>query len=135
MPVQRDADVIERRPAGLFDSVRNLASSLVSHLHTRLALFATELAVEKLRLSSNLFGVLLALIFLFMAVFFVAIFIVAVWWDTPYRLYSIGGLAGFFLVGAGIAGWVVRTRLKSGSRPFAMSLAELYKDRQELGSR
>lgn len=135
MPVQRDADVIERPPVGLFDSIRNLASGLVSHLHTRLALFATELAVERLRLSSIIYGALFTLFFLFLAVFFVAIFVVAVWWDTRYRLHSIGGLAGLFLAGAGIAGWIVRARFKSGPQPFAMSLAEIYKDRQELGSR
>jgi uncharacterized membrane protein YqjE len=135
MPVQRDADVTERRLVEPFDSIKSLAASLVSHLHTRLALFATELAVEKLRLSSILFGALLTLFFLFLAVFFVAIFVVAVWWDTRYRLHSIGGLAGLFLAGAGIAGWIVRARFKSESRPFAMSLAELYKDRQELNSR
>jgi uncharacterized membrane protein YqjE len=135
MPVQRDADITERRPVGPFDSIKSLAASLVSHLHTRLALFATELAVEKLRLSSILFGALFTLFFLFLAVFFVAIFVVAVWWDTRYRLHSIGGLAGLFLTGAGIAGWIVRARFKSESRPFAMSLAELYRDRQELNSR
>lgn len=124
----------ETRQVGMFDSIKNLAASLVSHLHTRLALFANELAEEKIRLSSILFSALLSVLFLFLALIFVAVFIVAAAWDTPYRLHIVGGLAAVFLVGAAIAGGAVRSRLKSGPLPFAMSLAELYKDRHELKS-
>lgn len=135
MQLPRDVDVSERQSPGLFDSIKNLAASLVSHLHTRLALFATELAEEKLRLSAILFAALLAVFLLFMAMIFVAIFVVAAGWDTPYRLYIIGGLAVVFILGSLIAGAYARARLKSGPRPFALSLAELYKDKQALSSR
>jgi uncharacterized membrane protein YqjE len=43
-------------------------------------------------------------------------------------------LAALFLAGAGIFGGVVRARLKSRPRLFEASLAELYKDRQQLNS-
>ena len=131
---QRETVHTETRPVGMFDSIKNLAASLVSHLHTRLALFANELAEEKIRISSVIFSALLSVFFLFMALIFVAVFIVAAGWDTPYRLHIVGGLAAVFLAGAAIAGGAVRSRLKSGPVPFAMSLAELYKDRQELKS-
>lgn len=131
---QRETAHTETRPVGMFDSIKNLAASLVSHLHTRLALFANELAEEKIRISSVIFSALLSVFFLFMALIFVAVFIVAAGWDTPYRLHIVGGLAAVFLAGAAIAGGAVRSRLKSGPLPFEMSLAELYKDRQELKS-
>lgn len=136
MSVQTQHETVhtEKRPVGMFDSIKNLAASLLSHLHTRLALFANELAEEKVRLSAILFSALLSVFLLFMALIFVAVFIVAAGWDTPYRLHIVGGLAAVFLAGAAIAGGVVRSRLKSGPLPFAMSLAELYKDRQELKS-
>jgi len=129
---QHDAVDTEERPASLFDSLKKLAASFVSHLHTRLALFATELAEEKMRLSSILFSALLAVFLFFMALTLVAVFIVAAGWDSPYRLYIIGGLFLAFLAGAAIAGGAVRSQIKSGPRPFEMSLAELYKDRHEL---
>lgn len=134
MQLPHDVNVPERQSVGLFDSIKNLAASLVSHLHTRLALFSTELAEEKIRLSAIVFGALLAVFFLFMALVLVALFIVAAAWDTPYRLHIVGGLAIVFLLVSAIAGGYVRARLKSGPRPFALSLAELYKDKQALSS-
>ena len=134
MQLPHDTNVSERQSAGLFDSIKNLAASLVAHLHTRLALFSNELAEEKVRLIAILSGALLMVFFLFMGLVLVATFIVAAAWDSPYRLHIVGGLAiAFFLISAIAAGYV-HARLKSGPRPFAMSLAELYKDKQALSS-
>ena len=121
-------------PAGLFGSVKNLAASLVAHLHTRLQLFATEFAEEKLRLTSLLVGALLALFFTFMTLVLAVLFVIAAYWDTPYRLHAVVILAVLFLTGAVITGGVVRAKLKSRPRLFEASLAELYKDRQQLNS-
>lgn len=134
MQLPHDVNVPERQSAGLFDSVKKLAASLVSHLHTRLALFSTELAEEKIRLMAIVVGTLMMVFFLFMAIILVATFIVAAAWDSPYRLHIVGGLIIAFLLVSAIAGGYVRARLKSGPRPFAMSLAELYKDKQALSS-
>lgn len=134
MQLPHDVNISERQSTGLFDSVKNLAASLVSHLHTRLALFSTELAEEKIRLTSIVFGTLMMVFFLFMALILVATFIVAAAWDSPYRLHIVGGLAIAFLLISAIAGGYVRARLKAGPRPFALSLAELYKDKQALSS-
>ena len=119
---------------GLFGSIRNLAASLVAHLHTRLELFATEFAEEKLRLTSLLFSAVLALFFTFMTLVLAVLFVLAAYWDTPYRLHAVAILAVLFLAGAGITGGVVRAKLKSRPRLFEASLAELYKDRQQLNS-
>ncbi len=119
---------------GLFGSVKNLAASLVSHLYTRLELFAIEFAEEKLRLTSLLFTAILALFFTFMTLVLAVLFVVAVYWDTPYRLRAVILLAVLFLAGAAITGGMVRAKLKSRPRLFEASLAELYKDRQQLNS-
>lgn len=132
--MNHDIQSADAPPAGLFGSVKNLAASLVSHLHTRLQLLATELAEEKLRLTSLLFGAMLALFFAFMALVLVALFVIAAYWDTPYRLHAVAFLAVLSLTGAGISGSLLRTKLKSKPRLFEASLAELYKDRQQLNS-
>lgn len=133
--MNRDIRSADAPPAvGLFGSVKNLAASLVSHLHTRLELFTIEFAEEKLRLTSLLFGAILALFFIFMAVVLAALFVIAAYWDTPYRLHAVAILVVLFLVGAGITGGIVRAKLKSRPRLFEASLAELYKDRQQLNS-
>ena len=133
--MNRDIQSADAPPAvGLFGSVKNLAASLVSHLHTRLELFTIEFAEEKLRLTSLLFGAILALFFIFMAIVLAALFVIAAYWDTPYRLHAVAILAVSFLAGAGITGGMVRAKLKSRPRLFEASLAELYKDRQQLNS-
>jgi len=132
--VNRDIQSTDGPPVGLFGSIRNLAASLVAHLHTRLELFATEFAEEKLRLTSLLIGAILALFFTFMTLVLAVLFVLAAYWDTPYRLHAVAILAVLFLTGAVITGGVVRAKLKSRPRLFEASLAELYKDRQQLNS-
>jgi uncharacterized membrane protein YqjE len=99
-----------------------------------LELFTIEFAEEKLRLTSLLFGAMLALFFIFMAIVLAALFVIAAYWDTPYRLHAVAILAVLFLAGAGITVGMVRAKLKSRPRLFEASLAELYKDRQQLNS-
>lgn len=132
--MNRDIQPTDTLPVGLFGSLKNLAASLVSHLHTRLELFATEFAEEKLRLTSLLFVAILALFFAFMTVVLAVLFVIAAYWDTPYRLHAVALLAAVFLAGAGIAAGMVHAKLKSRPRLFEASLAELYKDRQQLNS-
>lgn len=132
--MQHDTDAIHAPPVGVFSSVRNFTASFVSHLHTRLQLFATEFSEEQLRLASLLFGALSALFFLFFALLFAAFFVIAATWDTPYRLHVVGGLTLLFLLCAGILWGMVRAKFHSKPRLFQASLAELYKDRQQLSS-
>ena len=121
-------------PRGLFESAKLLVGSLVAHLHTRLALFSTEFAEEKLRLTTLLYSALMTIFLFFMTLILALLFVIAAYWDTPYRLHAIGVLALVFLVSAGIAGSKVRAQLQSRPRLFEVSLAELYKDRQQLES-
>jgi uncharacterized membrane protein YqjE len=132
--VNRDIQPTDASPVGLFGSLKSLAASLVSHLHTRLELFATEFAEEKLRLTSLLFIAILALFFAFMTLVLAVLFVIAAYWDTPYRLHAVALVAAVFLAAAVISAGMVRARLKSRPRLFEASLAELYKDRQQLNS-
>lgn len=132
--MQPDTDSIHAPPEGVFSSLKHFAASFVSHLHTRLQLFATEFAEEKLRLTSLLFCAISALFFFFVAIILAVLFVIAAVWDTPYRLHAVGGLTLLFLMGAGILWGMVRAKLKSKPRLFQASLAELYKDRQQLSS-
>ena len=132
--MERDTDSTRATPGGVFDSAKHLVSSFIAHLHVRLALFSTEFAEEKLRLTTLLYSALTALFLFFTTLILALLFIIAAYWDTPYRLHVIGGLTLLFLIGAGIAWGGVRAQLQSRPRLFEASLAELYKDQQQLGS-
>ena len=132
--MERDANFIRTVPGGIFDSLKHLLENTIAHLHTRLMLFSTEFAEEKLRLTMLLYSALTALFFFIATVLLALSFIIAAAWDTPYRLPVIGGLTLLFLIGTGIAGSKVYTQLKLKPRLFEASLAELYKDRQQLDS-
>ena len=130
--MEPDTDSSRAAPSGVFDSAKQLFGSIVVHLHTRLALFATEFADEKLRLTRLLTSLITALFFLFTTLMLILLFVVALYWDTPYRLHAIAGLALLFLIGTGIAWSRVRVQFQTGPRLFEASLGELYKDRRQL---
>lgn len=132
--MEPDTDSARAAPGGVFDSAKHLLASIAAHLHSRLALFSTEFAEEKLRLTTLLYSALTALFFFFMTLILALLFVIAACWDTPYRLHAIGGLTLLFLIGAGITWSSVRAQLQSRPRLFEASLAELYKDRQQLDS-
>ena len=131
--MQHETDITSAPPAGVFNSIRSFTASFVTHVHTRLQLFATEFAEEQLRLAALLFSALTALFFLFLAMLLAAFFVIALAWDTPYRLHAVGGLMLLFLTGAVILTGMVRARFNARPHLFQASLAELYKDRQQLG--
>lgn len=133
--MEPDTDATRAAPVGTFESFKQLLSSIVAHLQTRLALFATEFAEEKLRLTSLLYSVILTVFFIFSTLLLVLLFVIAGYWDTPYRLHAIGALTLLFLTGSGIAWHRVRHQLLSRPRLFEASLAELYRDRQQLDSK
>ena len=132
--MESDRDSTRAALGGIFDSAKHLVSSFIAHLQTRLALFSTEFAEEKLRLTTLLYSALTALFLFFTTLILALLFVIAAYWDTPYRLHAIGGLTLLFLTGAGIALGRVRAQLQSRPRLFEASLAELHKDRQQLDS-
>ena len=118
---------------GLLESLTVLAATLVAIAHTRLDLLSTDLEIDREHFLSILVLILVALFCLGVGVVLVTILLVAAFWDT-YRLLVLASLTGFFLV-VGIGAWALAMhKAKTRPRLFAASLAELYKDRQQLNS-
>ena len=116
---------------GLFDSLKGLAATLVSLVHTRLDLLSTDMEEYLERLVSVLVMALVALFCLGVGVVLLASLIVVAFWDS-HRLLALGGLAGIFLAGGAAAWGIARYKLRTKPKLFAASLAELSKDRQQL---
>lgn len=118
--------------SGLFDSARRLLDTAVAVVQVRLELFGTELEQEKLRLADAVWQGALGLLLLGLALVGFFGFVVLLFWEG-YRLPAIGVLT---LVFAGGGAWLLR-RAREGLRapeggPFALSLAELRRDRDGL---
>ncbi len=121
-------------PSRLGESLKGLADSGLATVQTRLELFAVELKEEKLRAGSFLFETVLAALFVGFGIVFLLVFITVLLWES-HRLLAFG-LATAALLVAGVR-FASRDaiRLRSGSRLFASSLAELAQDREALRHR
>lgn len=120
--------------AGIVQSLRNLAATLVALLRTRAELLATELEEERIRLLQLLFWAAGALFFLGVGMLLLVLLLVAVFWES-HRIAAILVLAVFFLA-AGIGMVIaVRDRMYARTRLFAASLDELAKDKDQLTPR
>ncbi len=121
-----------RRAGGLLGSLKNLASTLVAVVETRLQLVANELHAEKLRLAQLGLFAAAAVFFFALGIIMLTLLVIVVFWDSN-RLV-IGGFAGIYLL-VGIAfGVAVLRRATRRSRLFEDSLRELAKDREWLSS-
>jgi uncharacterized membrane protein YqjE len=118
---------------GLYESLKTLSASVIGIIHTRLELLSTDVAEEREHLTAFLLGILIALFCLGVGVVLLAILIVVIFWDS-HRLLALGGLTGGFLAAAAGLGWFAMYKLRTKPRLFASTLAELAKDRQQLGS-
>jgi uncharacterized membrane protein YqjE len=116
---------------GLFESLTSFASTLVAIIHTRVELLSTDVEHTKAQAISLLVLALAAFFFIGIGVVLVTILLVVAFWDT-HRLLVLGSLAGFFLVEGLTVGAIVAHKARSRPRPFAASLAELYKDWQTI---
>jgi uncharacterized membrane protein YqjE len=117
---------------GLLDSLKTLGRVAVDMLHTRLDLFATELAEEQGRITELLLIGAVSLLCIFLATVFAAFFIVAMFWDTPYRLVAPGVIAAVLAIVAVVAGAAFRRRVRSKSKLFSATLEELGEDIKRL---
>ena len=117
---------------GLFESLKTLAASLVGIVHTRLELLSTDIAEEREHLISLVLLLLVTLFCLGVGVLLLALLVVVAFWES-HRLLALASLTGVFLAtGAGLA-WLIVHKSRTRPRLFAASLAELARDRQQLG--
>jgi uncharacterized membrane protein YqjE len=117
--------------AGLMDSVKRLASTLISIVSTRLELLANELQEERLHLTQMFFLSLIALFCFGMALLLLTIFVTVLFWDD-HRIAVLGGLCALFFVSGALIAVLLRSKAQSRPRLFSASLAELAKDREQL---
>jgi uncharacterized membrane protein YqjE len=120
--------------AGLLDSVKRLASTLIAIISTRLELLANELQEERLHLTQLFFLSLIALFCFGMALLLLTIFITVLFWDD-HRIAVLGGLCALFFVSGTMIVLLLRSKAQSRPRLFSASLAELAKDREQLEPR
>ena len=120
--------------AGIVQSLRNLAATLVALLRTRFELLATEIEEERVRLLQLLFWAALALFFFALGIVLLVILYVAVFWDS-YRITAIVTLAGVFLAAGAGATIAARNLIRARPRLFSASLDELAQDKDQLTPR
>ncbi|NDU85671.1 MAG: phage holin family protein [Ferrovum sp.] len=119
---------------GLFASLKIFAATLLSVSHTRLNLLSTELEEEREYFLSQLVLILETLFLLGVGLILATILLVWTFWET-HRFLVLSMLTGSFLV-AGLVTWGAAWRkAQAKPRPFAASLAELFKDRQQIDPR
>ena len=112
---------------GLLHSIKHLASTVLGAAHTRLEILATEIEEERVRLEQLLLIALAAAFCLAVGVVLVIALAVLYFWDT-HRLLTVGLLAAAFLAMAAALGWMLRARVKTRPKPFAITRDELAKD-------
>jgi uncharacterized membrane protein YqjE len=119
---------------GLLQSIRHLGRTLLGAAQTRLEILATEIEEERLRLEQQLLLALSAAVCAGMALLLAVAFVVIYFWDT-HRLLAVGLLGLAFLAVATALAWILRARLKTRPKPFAVTRGELDKDRAMLQER
>jgi uncharacterized membrane protein YqjE len=118
--------------SGLMGSVKRLTSTLTTIVSTRLELLANELQEERLRLAQMFFFALFALFCFGVGMLLLTVFIVVLFWDD-HRLAVLGALSVIFFVLGSFAAVLLRGKAQEKSKLFSASLAELAKDREQLG--
>jgi uncharacterized membrane protein YqjE len=120
--------------SGLMGSVKRLTSTLTTIISTRLELLVNELQEERLRLTQMFFFALFALFCFGMGLLLLTVFIVVLFWDD-HRLAVLGTLCVVFFALGSFATALLRGKAQEKSKLFSASLAELAKDREQLGIR
>jgi uncharacterized membrane protein YqjE len=128
------ADNVPLVGRGLLESLTNFASTLVGVTHTRLNLVSNDLEEYHSHVVAQLVLTQAALFFIGIGVVLATILLVVAFWDTD-RLLVLGSLAAIYLVVGLAAGAFAMHKSRARPRPFAASLSELYKDRQQLAPR
>ncbi len=122
----------EEADSGLFGSVKRFTATFTGIVSTRLELLANELQEERLRLTQLFIFILIALFCFGMCLLLFTVFIVVLFWDD-HRLAVLGALAIIFFAFGLLSTLLLRGKAQEKSKLFSASLAELAKDREQLG--
>jgi uncharacterized membrane protein YqjE len=113
--------------AGLLESAQNFVAGLLDLGRTRFELFSTELREELARLATGILGGLAVLMLVALGLGFGGLTLVF-YVSEANRLWAALGIALFFLLGAGIAAWVLYRLADTKPRAFDATIAELRRD-------
>lgn len=119
-------------PPSFVGSLKNIGSSIVSLLETRLALLCTELEEEREHAIHLLLLGVVSVIFLILGMIVGTFFVVVLFWDSPYRLHAMGSVALVYFLVSGGAAWKARAYLNQRTRFLDATLTELEKDSASL---
>lgn len=117
--------------SGVGARLRSYAADAIGILQTRLELFATEVAEEKLRLGTFLGYAAVAFFFLGFGVMLLALFLTVLLWDS-HRLLALGIFTALFLAIGSVAAVIAARTNRQGSRLFTASISELEQDRDMI---
>lgn len=120
--------------AGLFRSLTNLFTTVVTIAQTRLELLTTELQEEIHRAAEIMVWAFIALFAAGIGLFLAALVTIFVFWDTHRVLASVL-VTGLFFGIAVIAALVLFAKVRSRPRMLDGTLSELARDREHLKRR
>jgi len=124
----------EGHSAGLLNSIKTLAGTLLAIVHTRLELVSNEVEAEWERLQVFVVLTMVSLFCLGFGVLLLTLFVVIVFWDS-HRLSVLGGITAAYLgLGLAAAG-MLRHKIRTRPRLFATTLGELRQDRDLMTPR
>jgi uncharacterized membrane protein YqjE len=115
---------------GFFGSLRRIGETLLAIVQSRLELISHEWREEKTRAVSIAIWGALMVFMAFMSMIAVTFLFVFVFWDQA--VWVLLGFSIFYLGGAALALFVIRSRLKAPL--FAETISQLKKDRSWLCS-
>lgn len=120
------------QPPSLIGSLKNLGSTLVSILETRLALLCTELEEEREHAIQMVILGIVSVVFLILGLVVATFFVVVLFWDSPYRLHTLGIVAGVYFAISASTAWKARAWINQRPRFLDATLTELEKDSASL---
>jgi uncharacterized membrane protein YqjE len=119
--------------AGIFTSIKRMATNFVGILETRGELFVTELHEEKLRIMLMLIWTVVAVVLGAMGLTLLTLLLLFVFWDSQeHRITVLAILAGLYFIGAIVAACFLRKLFGGSAKPFEETLNQLKKDRECL---
>jgi uncharacterized membrane protein YqjE len=118
-------------PQRFSSSLKGLAATVLELLQIRLELLSVEAQEEVLRIGALLVYGAFAVTLLGLGLCFLAMLITVALWDS-HRLLPLAVFAALFLALGGLAAYLARQRVLSGSRLFSASIDELRRDRGGL---
>ncbi|MCE0521332.1 MAG: phage holin family protein [Methylacidiphilales bacterium] len=117
---------------GLFASLRSFWSVLLAILYTRLDLVTAELQDEAVWGIRVIVAGLISLICLASAFFWAMFFVLALFWDTEYRLWVLGGIFGIYFILGVVLFFIARNMVVGRPKFLSQTIAELRRDVEEL---